>query len=120
MNAEHHAITDRILATCEAADMPVLVMVEMAFKAGLQYRSPSGHGKMGLTAKQHKLLTFIVAYTKRHGGVCPSYEEMTKAIGVKSKSGIHRLVIALEERGHIIRMPDRARAIEVITGKTAA
>lgn len=66
-----------------------------------------------LTAKQQQLLLFI----KRHldkGGVSPSFEEMKDALDLKSKSGIHRLISALEERGFIRRLPNRARALEVL------
>lgn len=45
---------------------------------------------------------------------CPSFDEMREALGLKSKSGVHRLVIALEERGHLRRLPNRARAIELL------
>ncbi|MGF1549231.1 MAG: transcriptional repressor LexA [Sphingomonadaceae bacterium] len=65
-----------------------------------------------LTAKQYELLTFIhgrVAET----GISPSFEEMKEALELKSKSGVHRLISALEERGFIRRLPNRARAIEV-------
>jgi repressor LexA len=66
-----------------------------------------------LTRKQHELLQYI------HGrlgetGVSPSFEEMKEALDLKSKSGVHRLISALEERGFIRRLPNRARALEVI------
>ena len=66
-----------------------------------------------LTRKQNELLMFI---NKRlnDDGVSPSFDEMKDALDLRSKSGIHRLVTALEERGFIRRMPNRARAIEVI------
>ena len=66
-----------------------------------------------LTRKQHELLTFIDG---RLGstGIAPSYDEMKDAVGLKSKSGIHRLITALEERGFIRRLPHRARAVEVM------
>lgn len=66
-----------------------------------------------LTRKQHDLLHFI---NQRLGetGVPPSFDEMKDALDLKSKSGIHRLITALEERGFIRRLPHRARAIEVI------
>jgi repressor LexA len=66
-----------------------------------------------LTRKQHDLLNFI--HTRlREAGVPPSFDEMKDALDLRSKSGIHRLIIALEERGFIRRLPNRARAIEVI------
>jgi repressor LexA len=66
-----------------------------------------------LTRKQHELLTFI---HERLGetGVSPSFEEMKEALDLKSKSGVHRLISALEERGFIRRLPNRARALEVL------
>jgi repressor LexA len=66
-----------------------------------------------LTKKQHELLTFISARL-RETGFSPSFEEMKEALNLKSKSGIHRLITALEERGFIRRLPHRARALEVI------
>ena len=66
-----------------------------------------------LTAKQRELLLFIDQRLKRDG-ISPSFDEMRKALELKSKSGVHRLISALEERGFIRRLPNRARAIEVI------
>jgi repressor LexA len=66
-----------------------------------------------LTRKQYELLLFIQE-RQGEGGVSPSFDEMKEALGLKSKSGIHRLISALEERGFIRRLPHRARAIEVI------
>jgi repressor LexA len=66
-----------------------------------------------LTRKQHELLVFIDERLNRDG-VSPSFDEMKEALGLKSKSGIHRLITALEERGFIRRLPHRARALEVL------
>lgn len=66
-----------------------------------------------LTAKQRDLLNFLTDYQDNHDHA-PSFDEMKDAMGLKSKSGIHRLVSALEERGHIRRLANRARAIEII------
>lgn len=66
-----------------------------------------------LTAKQHELLTFIHQRLEE-GGISPSFEEMKEALDLKSKSGVHRLISALEERGFIRRLPNRARALEVL------
>jgi repressor LexA len=66
-----------------------------------------------LTRKQHELLRFIHERL-RESGVPPSFDEMKDALDLKSKSGIHRLIMALEERGFIRRLPNRARALEVI------
>ena len=66
-----------------------------------------------LTKKQRNLLLFINKKL-RASGVSPSYEEMKQSLNLKSKSGIHRLISALEERGFIRRLPHKARALEVI------
>ncbi len=66
-----------------------------------------------LTSKQHELLCFIDERLKETG-VSPSFEEMKDALDLKSKSGIHRLISALEERDFIRRLPNRARALEVL------
>ena len=66
-----------------------------------------------LTRKQLELLMFIHERLKE-SGIPPSYEEMKEALDLRSKSGIHRLITALEERGFIRRLPNRARALEVI------
>ncbi|MEX0590075.1 MAG: transcriptional repressor LexA [Xanthobacteraceae bacterium] len=66
-----------------------------------------------LTRKQYELLRFIHERLKE-SGVPPSFEEMKDALDLRSKSGIHRLITALEERGFIRRLPNRARALEVI------
>ena len=66
-----------------------------------------------LTEKQKELLVFINARLQETG-VPPSFDEMKEALALQSKSGVHRLIIALEERGFIRRLPHRARAIEII------
>ncbi len=66
-----------------------------------------------LTPKQRDLLDFIKAYAAAKE-TAPSFDEMREALGLKSKSGIHRLVGALEERGFIRRLVNRARAIEIL------
>ncbi|KQU50864.1 LexA family transcriptional regulator [Bosea sp. Leaf344] len=66
-----------------------------------------------LTRKQFELLRFIHERL-RESGVPPSFDEMKDALDLRSKSGIHRLIMALEERGFIRRLPNRARALEVI------
>ena len=66
-----------------------------------------------LTAKQHELLLFINERLNQ-SGVSPSFDEMREALDLKSKSGVHRLISALEERGFIRRLPNRARALEVL------
>ena len=66
-----------------------------------------------LTRKQHELLLFIHERLKE-AGIPPSFDEMKEALDLASKSGIHRLITALEERGFIRRLPNRARALEVL------
>lgn len=66
-----------------------------------------------LTAKQHELLNFIHVRLGE-SGVSPSFDEMREALDLKSKSGVHRLISALEERQFIRRLPNRARALEVL------
>jgi repressor LexA len=66
-----------------------------------------------LTRKQHELLLYIDARLSETG-VSPSFEEMKEALDLKSKSGVHRLISALEERGFIRRLANRARALEVL------
>ena len=70
-----------------------------------------------LTRKQFELLRFINERLKE-SGVPPSFDEMKDALDLRSKSGIHRLITALEERGFIRRLPNRARAIEVMDDNT--
>lgn len=66
-----------------------------------------------LTRKQAELLAYMKAQER-----CPSYEEMKNALGLKSKSGVHRLIDALQERGFVRRLPNRARAIEIMPEPT--
>ncbi len=72
-----------------------------------------------LTRKQHELLHYINERLEATG-ISPSFEEMKDALGLRSKSGIHRLITGLEERGFIRRLPHRARALEVIKLPTEA
>jgi repressor LexA len=72
-----------------------------------------------LTRKQYELLMFIHERIKEQG-VSPSFDEMKEALDLKSKSGIHRLITALEERGFIRRLPHRARALEILKMPDAA
>jgi repressor LexA len=66
-----------------------------------------------LTRKQYELLLFVHRHLGEHG-VSPSFDEMKEALGLRSKSGIHRLITGLEERGFIRRLAHRARALEVV------
>src|SRR5580698_10190183 len=74
---------------------------------------PGGKNVIMLTRKQYELLIYIDSYLKRTG-YSPSFEEMKEALSLKSKSGIHRLISALEERGYLGRRHHRARALEVL------
>lgn len=68
---------------------------------------------MSLTRAQAELLAFIERFQAENDGVSPSFEEMKQALGLASKSGVHRLIEALVERGRIARRPNRARALEI-------
>ena len=72
-----------------------------------------------LTRKQSELLTYLSDHIQQHD-VPPSFDEMRDALGLASKSGVHRLVSGLEERGYIRRLANRARAIEILKPVTAA
>ena len=72
-----------------------------------------------LTLKQSELLTYLSDHMQQHD-VPPSFDEMRDALGLASKSGVHRLVSGLEERGYIRRLANRARAIEILKPVTAA
>lgn len=69
---------------------------------------------MSLTHMQAQLLNFIGKFQDENNGVSPSFEEMKQELGLASKSGVHRLIAALEERGRIVRCHNRARAIEIV------
>lgn len=69
---------------------------------------------IALTTQQSRLLSYLKSYLSSTGGVAPSFDEMGQALGLASKSTAHRLLTKLEERGHIRRIPNRARAIEVV------
>src|SRR5581483_8308842 len=85
----------------------------ICFGAGACSGRILGGQRQMLTRKQFELLRFIHERLKE-AGVPPSFDEMKDALDLRSKSGIHRLITALEERGFIRRLPNRARAIEVI------
>ena len=69
-----------------------------------------------LTKKQKELLDYIKIVNKEHG-ISPSYEEMKNKLSLKSKSGIHRIISALEERGFVKKLANKARAIEIVTSE---
>lgn len=68
---------------------------------------------MGLTNRQKATLTFVADYMAAHEGVSPSYDEIRNGLGLRSKSGVHRLITALAQRGHITRRRDRARSVAI-------
>lgn len=70
---------------------------------------------MGMTEKQQIAFEAIRSYAAKAPGGCPSYQEMAEFMGLRSKSGVYRVVLALEERGLVRRIPGRARAIEIVT-----
>jgi len=68
-----------------------------------------------MTRQQSRLLQFIVEYQREHGGdISPSLDEMGRALGLKSKAGIHRLLTRLEDAGRIARKPRRARSVRLV------
>ena len=92
--------------------MEQIVSVHDLFRSSLLWTAAIGNQAM-LTRKQFELLRFIHERLKE-AGVPPSFDEMKDALDLRSKSGIHRLITALEERGFIRRLPNRARALEVV------
>jgi DNA-binding MarR family transcriptional regulator len=74
---------------------------------------PKAMAKAGLTRRESEALSFIRAYSAAGEGVSPSYGEIAAAIGLKAKSGVHRIVVRLEERGHLRRLAGRARSLAV-------
>lgn len=70
---------------------------------------------IGLTPKQRELLDFVERFIAGNGGVAPTFAQMGAGMGIISKSGVHRLLTALEERGLIRRHKNRARSIEIVT-----
>ncbi|MGB1182926.1 MAG: transcriptional repressor LexA [Candidatus Puniceispirillaceae bacterium] len=72
-----------------------------------------------LTEKQHQLLSFLIEHQAEHD-ISPSFDEMREAVGLASKSGIHRLISGLQERGYIRKLANRARAIEILRHPGAA
>src|SRR3954466_14015411 len=91
-----------------------IVSVHDLFRVSLEPSNlPSTRGASMLTRKQFELLRFIHERLKE-SGIPPSFDEMKDALDLRSKSGIPRLITSLEERGFIRRLPNRARAIEVI------
>lgn len=96
-------------------------MTEAAIRSGKPRRpgrpNPPGQPRRrpnGLTPRQRELLSFIRSYSADRNGVSPTFDEMKDHLGLSSKSGISRMVAAMEERGAIRRLKNRARAIVVV------
>lgn len=70
--------------------------------------------KLSVTGKQAHMLAYIRSFSEANDGRSPSYDEMAYALSMRSKSGVHRMVTALVERGHIHRIPGRARTIVLV------
>lgn len=106
---------DAYLTPQERASM---IMREMPEVAEHIYRALSMRNRVdracSMTKRQRDLLLFIQSYSKKNG-FCPSFDEMREALGLRSKSGVHRLIKSLEERGHITSLYHRARSIELVT-----
>lgn len=83
-------------------------------KAALAAKEPKRPTRAGLTPKQRALLDFIARYQRERRGVSPSFDEMARALGLASKSGVHRLVEGLVARGALERLPNQARALRVV------
>lgn len=67
-----------------------------------------------LTARQAEAKAFLIDYMDRNGGIAPSFDEITEGLGISSKSGVHRIMQSLIERGHVQTIPGRARAIRIV------
>lgn len=75
--------------------------------------------KLSVTPRQKEVLDFIAMYCDEQGGISPSFDEIKDYVGLRSKSGVHRIVMALEERGLIRRLENRARSI-ILTDEATA
>lgn len=73
---------------------------------------------IGLTPHQKQTLDFLKSYQAEHGGVSPTFAEILEHLGAKSKSRVSEILIALEERGHIRRLANKPRAIEIVSERS--
>lgn len=107
-------LVDKIMddAIDSGSDLSTEQLMALAVIADRERRARKA---LALTPKQAELLSFIRLYRTEQGGISPSYDEMREFLGLNSKSGIHRLVVALEERGHIRRLENHSRSIVVVT-----
>ena len=97
----------------DACPESVVIYVKTLERRDALKRFGLGGTSHNLTAKQKELADFIATFIKLHE-YAPTYEEMADGIGLGSKSGITRLLTGLEERGVIVRLPDRARCIQFV------
>lgn len=107
------AVYERWIASKPGKEVTFKAAIIVAVEAGMKAHRATA-GRMGMTVQQKNLLAYIEAYAADHDGVAPSFDEMKDALGLRSKSGVHRLILALEERGKIARLPNRARCIELL------
>lgn len=110
---EDTAAMARTIRQLQARNIVLEAKVER-LTAQLAAKAPKRPTRTGLTPKQGLLLDFIARYQREHRGVSPSFDEMAKAVGLASKSGVHRLVEGLVARGALERLPNQARALRVI------
>ena len=68
----------------------------------------------GMTGREREALTFIKSYARSHGGSMPSLSEIAGGLGLKARSGAHRIVLSLEDRGHLVRLKNRHRSIKLL------
>lgn len=111
---EDTAAMARTIRRLQARNLVLEAEVER-LKAALGAKEPKRPIRAGITPKQRELLDFIVRYQREHRGVSPSFDEMARALGLASKSGVHRLIEGLVERGALVRLPNQARSLQVVT-----
>ncbi|SMF47788.1 LexA DNA binding domain-containing protein [Azospirillum oryzae] len=110
---EDTAAMARTIRRLQARNIVLEAEVER-LKAALAAKEPKRPSRAGLTPKQRALLDFIARYQRERRGVSPSFDEMAHAIGLASKSGVHRLIEGLVARGALERLPHQARALRVV------
>ncbi|MFP5513405.1 MAG: LexA family protein [Alphaproteobacteria bacterium] len=112
--SEDTAAMARTIRQLQARNIVLEAEVER-LKAQLAAKEPKRPIRAGLTPKQRLLLDFIVRYQRERRGVSPSFDEMARALGLASKSGVHRLVEGLVARGALVRMPNQARTLQIVS-----
>lgn len=101
------------ILTDERAVELVASRPDLLARAIIAYGTPEKTNGFALTARQKEVLDFIRQYSTKEG-IAPSYDEIRIAVGLKSKSGVFRIVNALVERGRIIKLPNRDRCIALV------